>query len=125
MCSPFGFSIQQFFICLFYCQTPFVCEFQHTPLWKYFFSKCSTPLVDMRFCKHVPNSLKNKNMERQIPYLLKKMVFLTFKTLLSPLGTRGKKVLLSTLTVMILQTVRNEFVRFGGHVDIEVSYKKL
>jgi hypothetical protein len=22
---------------------------------KYFFSQCSTPLVDMRFCKHVPN----------------------------------------------------------------------
>jgi hypothetical protein len=27
---------------------------------------------------------------------------------------------LSTLNVMILQTVRNECVRFGGHVDIEV-----
>jgi hypothetical protein len=26
---------------------------------------------------------------------------------------------------MILQTVRNECVRFGGHVDIEVSYKIL
>jgi hypothetical protein len=24
-----------------------------------------------------------------------------------------------------LQTVRNEYVRFGGHVDIEVSYKIL
>jgi hypothetical protein len=24
---------------------------------------------------------------------------------------------------MILQMVRNECVRFGGHVDIEVSYK--
>jgi hypothetical protein len=31
----FGFSIQEFFICYFYCQkTAFVCEFQHTPLWK-------------------------------------------------------------------------------------------
>jgi hypothetical protein len=29
------------------------------------------------------------------------------------------------LNVMILQTVRNEYVRFGGHVDIEVSYKIL
>jgi hypothetical protein len=29
------------------------------------------------------------------------------------------------LNVMILQTVRNECVRFGGHVDIEVSYKIL
>jgi hypothetical protein len=26
---------------------------------------------------------------------------------------------------MILQTVRNECVRFGKHVDIEVSYKIL
>jgi hypothetical protein len=26
---------------------------------------------------------------------------------------------------MILQTVRNECVRFGGHVDIEVSHKIL
>jgi hypothetical protein len=26
---------------------------------------------------------------------------------------------------MLLQTVRNECVRFGGHVDIEVRYKIL
>jgi hypothetical protein len=30
-----------------------------------------------------------------------------------------------TLNVMISQTVKNECVRFGGHVDIEVSYKIL
>jgi hypothetical protein len=29
------------------------------------------------------------------------------------------------LNVMILQTVRNECTRFGGHVDIEVRYKIL
>jgi hypothetical protein len=52
------------------------------------------------------------------------MVFLAFKTLLSPSGI-VKKTFLSTLNVMILQTVRNECVRFGGHVDIEVSYKIL
>jgi hypothetical protein len=35
MFSAFGFSIQEFFICYFYCpKTAFVCEFQHTPLWK-------------------------------------------------------------------------------------------
>jgi hypothetical protein len=35
MFSPFGFSIQEFFIFYFYCQkTAFVCEFQHTPLGK-------------------------------------------------------------------------------------------
>jgi hypothetical protein len=42
-----------------------------------------------------------------------------------PLRTQGKKTFLSTLNVMILQMVRNEYVRFGGHVDIEVSYKIL
>jgi hypothetical protein len=86
MYSPFVFSIHQFFICLLYCQIiAFECEFQHIPLWKIFFSKCSTPLVDMRFCRHVLNSIRNKNMERHIPYLLKKMAFfLAFETLLSP-----------------------------------------
>jgi hypothetical protein len=52
------------------------------------------------------------------------MVFLAFKTLLSPLGA-GKKSFLSTLNIMILETVKNECVRFGGHVDIEVRYKIL
>jgi hypothetical protein len=42
-----------------------------------------------------------------------------------PCLAQGKKTVLSTLNVMILQTVRNEYVRFGGHVDIEVSYKIL
>jgi hypothetical protein len=63
-------------------------------------------------------------MERLIPYLFKKTVFLAFKTL-CPHMVQGKKTFLSTLNVMILQTVRNESVRFGGHVDIEVSYKIL
>jgi hypothetical protein len=63
-------------------------------------------------------------MERHIPYLLLKIVFLAFKTLLFPLG-KEKKTLLSTLNIMILQTVRNECVKFGGHVDIKVRYKIL
>jgi hypothetical protein len=49
------------------------------------------------------------------------MVFLAFKILLA----QGKLFFWSTLNFMILQTVRNECVRFGGHVDIEVSYKIL
>jgi hypothetical protein len=61
---------------------------------------------------------RNKNMH--IPYLLFKMVFWPSK-LNCPLRAQGKKTLLSTLNVMILQTVRNECVRFGGHVDIEVA----
>jgi hypothetical protein len=78
----------------------------------------------MRFWEHVPNLLRNKNMERFIPYLLKQMVFLAFRNLLS-LYNAGEKTFLSTLNVMILKTVRNECVRFGGHVDIIVSYKIL
>jgi hypothetical protein len=42
-----------------------------------------------------------------------------------PLFPLGKKTFFSTLNVMILQTVRNECVRFGGHVEIEVSYEIL
>jgi hypothetical protein len=44
----------------------------------------------MRFWEHVPNSLRNKNTKKHIPYLLFKMVFLAFKTLLSPLDAREK-----------------------------------
>jgi hypothetical protein len=46
------------------------------------------------------------------------------KRLMSPFG-RGKKTFSSTLNVMISQMVRNESVRFGRHIDIEVSYKLL
>ena len=34
-----------------------------------------------------------------------------------------KKCFLLALNVMILQTIRIKCVRFGGHVDKEVSYK--
>jgi hypothetical protein len=38
MFLPFGFSIQEFLICYFYCpKTAFVCEFQHIPLLKTIF----------------------------------------------------------------------------------------
>jgi hypothetical protein len=57
------------------------------------------------------------------PCLLEKVVFWGFKTLLSPFGT-GENFL-STLNVMISKMVWNECARFGGHVDIEVSYKIL
>jgi hypothetical protein len=80
--------------------------------------------VGMRFCGHVPNSPRNKNPKRLIPYLLEKVIFLDPKRLLSPLA-RSKKTFSSTLNVMILQMVRNESVRFGRHIDIEVSYKIL
>jgi hypothetical protein len=63
-------------------------------------------------------------MERHIPYLLLKMAFWVFKTLLSSLGT-GEKNFFVNFEHLILQTVKNECVRFGGHVDIEVRYKIL
>jgi hypothetical protein len=80
--------------------------------------------VGMRFCGHVPNSPRNKNLKRLILNLLKKVVFWASKTLLSPLG-RGEKTFSSTLSVMISQMVRNESVRFGQHINIQVSYKIL
>jgi hypothetical protein len=124
MCPLFGFSIQEFFICIFCCQKPaFVCEFQHTPLWKLMiFSRFHTSW-GMKICKHVPNSLKNKNLKRLISNLLEKWILWPPKHC-SSLGHRGKKNS-STLNVMILQMVRNECLRFGVHVDIQVSYKIL
>jgi hypothetical protein len=58
------------------------------------------------------------------PYLRPKMVFLASKTLMS-LSNVVEKTFCLTLNVMISQTVRNQCVRFGGHVYIEVSYKIL
>jgi hypothetical protein len=42
-----------------------------------------------------------------------------------PPSTVAKKTFSSILNVMISQMVRNESVRFGRHIDIEVSYKIL
>jgi hypothetical protein len=78
----------------------------------------------MRFCGHLPNSPRNKNLKRLIQNLLEKVVFLDPKRLLSPF-CRGKKTFSSTLNVIISQMVRNESVRFGRHIDIEVRYKIL
>jgi hypothetical protein len=76
----------------------------------------------MRFCGHVPNSPRIKNPKKLISYLLEKMVFLDPTTV--PLG-QGRKTFSSTLNVMISQMVRNKIVRFGRHIDIEISYKIL
>jgi hypothetical protein len=58
------------------------------------------------------------------PCLLEKVFFWPSK-LYYPLLAQKKKAFLSTLNVMISQTVRNEYSRFGGHVDIKVSFKIL
>jgi hypothetical protein len=52
------------------------------------------------------------------------MVFLALKTLLYP-SSIGEKLFFPTLNLMILQTVWNECLRFGGHINIQISYKIL
>jgi hypothetical protein len=49
----------------------------------------------MRFWRHVPNSLRNKNMERHGPYPLQKMVFLASETLMYPSGIVKKNFLVN------------------------------
>jgi hypothetical protein len=60
--------------------------------WRFF--QGSICLVDMRFCWHVPNSTRDKNLKSFNPYLLKKYVFLAPKTLLYSLSI-GKKLFFS------------------------------
>jgi hypothetical protein len=45
----------------------------------------------MRFWGHVPNSVRNKNMESNIPYPLEKVVFRASECLLYPSGIGKKK----------------------------------
>jgi hypothetical protein len=103
---------------------PLYVNFSIPPCGNWWFSQGSTPCVGTRFCGHVPNSPRNKNPKRHIPYLLEKVVFLDPKRVLSP-SNGSKKTFSSTLNVMILQMVRNESVRFGRHIDIEARYKIL
>jgi hypothetical protein len=57
-------------------------------------------------------------------YFFFKWVFWPSK-LYCPSWAHGNKTFSPTLNIMISQTVRNECVRFGRHVDIEVGYKIL
>jgi hypothetical protein len=75
------------------------------------------------------SDFQSKNFSYAIFILKKWPLYVNFnistsKTLLSFLGTVGKTFSL-TLNLMILQTVRNECLRFGGHVGIQVSYNIL
>jgi hypothetical protein len=49
----------------------------------------------MRFGGHVPNSLRNKKVERHSPYLRLKMVFWASETLLYPSGIGEKNFLVN------------------------------
>jgi hypothetical protein len=94
MFPPFGVSIQEFFICYFYVKKrPLYVNFSIFLCGKLFFWQPSATLVNMRFCTHVPNLKKNKNMKFGNPYLCPKMVFLASKTLLSLSGTVEKNFL--------------------------------
>jgi hypothetical protein len=95
------------------------------------------PLAENDFFLNVPHLLWVWNFEdmylthletriwKGTFHIYSKKWFFWASKLCCPLRAQGKKTFLSTLNVMILQTVRNECVRFGGHVDIEVSYKIL
>jgi hypothetical protein len=61
-------------------------------------------------------------LKRLIPNLLEKVVFWP-STL--PWANGNYYYFFTILNVMILHMVRNEYLRFGVYVDIQVSYKVL
>jgi hypothetical protein len=71
----------------------------------------------------LPNSTMNKNLRFSKPYRCRKMVFLASKTLLSLSGAVEKNFFFNFECYDL--TNGNECVRFGRHVDIQVSYKIL
>ena len=124
MFPPFGFWIKESFICYFYCtKWPLYVNFSIPFVEIDDFTQASTPCMGMRFCGHVLNSPKNKNLKKRILNLLKKWLFWTQKTV-DPL-LQGNKTFSSTPNVVISQVIRNESMRFDRHIDIEVRYKTL
>jgi hypothetical protein len=69
---------------------PLLVNFSIPHCGKFSFSQCSTLLVGMILCRHIPNSPRDKNKMMHHPCLLEKVVFLASKTLLSPIGTWKK-----------------------------------
>jgi hypothetical protein len=123
MFLPFGFSIQEFFICYFYCQKmAFVCEFQHTPLWKLMMLSRFHTLCGYEICGYVPHSPRNKNLKSHT--YSKTRFFWTPKHYCPPF-TGAKKTFSSTLNVMISQMVRNETVRFGRYKAVFVKLRQI
>jgi hypothetical protein len=125
MFLPFGFSIQEFFICYFYCQKrPLYVKFSLPPWGKWIFLNVPRLLWVWDFEDMYLTHLETRIWRGTFRIYFKKWFFWPSK-LCCPLWAQGKKTFLSTLNVMILQMVRNECVRFGEHVDIEVRYKIL
>jgi hypothetical protein len=92
MFPPFGFSIQEFSICYYYCQKmAFVCEFQHTPLRKMIFfsmfhTSCGYEILGILYLTH----LETRYGEAHSISTLKNGFF-GLQNLVVPLGRWGKK----------------------------------
>jgi hypothetical protein len=99
-------------------------NFSLPPCENWWFSQGSTPRVGMRSCGHVPNSPRNKNPKRPFHIYLRKWFFWIPKNCCLH-WAGAKKTFYSPLNAMISQMVRKRIVRFGRHIDIEVSYKIL
>jgi hypothetical protein len=94
-------------------------SFSIPPCGNWWFSQGSTPCVDM-YLIHLGIRIRRSSF----CIYLKKWFFWIPKDCCPP-WIGQKKTFSSTLNVMISQMVRNESLRFGRHIDIEVSYKIL
>jgi hypothetical protein len=89
---------------------------------KWHFFQGSIRLVDMRFSWHVPNSPRNKNLKPLNPYLLYKMLFFGPQNSAILLEHREKTFFFQIWTLWSCKRYGMN-VRFGGHINIQVSYK--
>jgi hypothetical protein len=103
----------------FLCQkTTFVCEFQHTPLYRMTFcirqgSKVPYVLWIWDFVDMYLINLEIRIWSPLIHTYFKKWFFWPPKLCCTP-WTQWKELFLPTLNLMILQIILNECVRFGG-----------
>jgi hypothetical protein len=103
---------------------PLYVNFSIPPCGNWWFSQGSTPRVGMRFVDMYLTHLKTRIRRGSFHIYFKKWFFWTPKECWPP-QTRAKNSFSSTFNVMISHMVRNESVRFGRHIDVEVSYKIL
>jgi hypothetical protein len=74
---------------------PLYVTFCIPPSTNFFFSPCSTRLVMLTFCGHVPNSCTYKKTKFLNAYHLRKTHFWAFQTWLYPLGKHKKNLFLT------------------------------
>jgi hypothetical protein len=130
MFPRFQFSIQEFFICYFYCQkTAFVCEFQHMRKISAFkennFFGNPPQLWWIWDFAHMYLTQLGTRMWSPASHILVQYWFFWPPKHCCASRAQWKNTFSLTLNLMISQTVRNECLRFGGHVGIQVSYKIL